>query len=175
MDIQDKFRLSDIEPRFHYYDPVRRDSELPHTSEGLILPTEQLFSGLVTLYRVYLVVWSMVIALITAVFLISSVLLIRDERSKERDIASLAIPILGLVALLLIVHNCVSWMGIMTFKMRYIWADIWLHCLEFATAIVSLMFFRSLGNGIAIGIKGALIALLYGLINEFRSANPLLM
>ena len=171
MDLKNKFKLSDIESRFLV--PRREEGDEPARSrDGLLLPPERLFWILVALYKVYLFLASISTVMITVIFSVTSVMLLLDRRVEEKDVVALAVPILLLIALVLIAHNIIGWIAIVTLRMRYLWADLWLHCLGLAVGLSYVFIDPSIDSGVGLVINVALVAFVYGLIREIRAANP---
>lgn len=148
------------------------DDEPNRTSEGLLVPTEGLFGILVGLYKVYLVIGTMVGILYLVLFGIATVMIAQDEDEKIRDILPFAVPAMAIVALVVWVHLVIGWIGIQGLKLRYLWIDLWLHCLMLVTNIALLFVSVTANSGIALLIQVALVVLVYFVIHEMRSANP---
>jgi hypothetical protein len=166
-----RVRLPDVENRFLVN--ARTSSDEPiRSNDGLALPTEKLFTVLVGLYKIYLVVAVIGIILTAIVFVAASVMMIDDDRSEIRDVAPIAVPILALILAVMVVHNIISWTGILTFRLRYMWADLWLHCLSLAAVLVYVFLSVDAGGVVLLVVSAILVVLVYSLIHEIRAANP---
>lgn len=172
LDLKNKLKLHDLEARFIVPRPADGTGEPVRSRDDRALPMERLFWFLVALYKVYLFVESICIVLVTVVFGIAILILIRDEREKEEESVAIAVPILILVALIMIAHNVVAWTGIITFRLRYMWADVWLNCLAIITTIAYLILLFSVGTLVGLLINIVALSVVYFLIHLIRAANP---
>lgn len=118
-----------------YLAPRTSSDEAVRSVEGLALPSEGLFVVLVGVYKVYQAIAAVLIVLATILFLMSSYLLITDGREKDQSVAAFGVPILLLTSAFLIANNVVGWVAILTYRMRFLWANLWLHCVALATTL----------------------------------------
>lgn len=174
--MSDKFKrnakLPGVESR--YLTPRTSSDDAVRSAEGLALPSERLFVVLVGIYKIYQTVAAVVIILATILFLLISYLMITDEREEANKVSAYGVPLLILASAFLIANNVVGWIAILTYRMRYLWANLWLHCVALAATLAYMFLMMSLDylSVVILVVNIGLVAIVYVLIHEIHVANP---
>ena len=151
---------------------TRSTSPTTRTPEGLLIPEDRLFFLMQGIYKLYLIQAFIALAVGTVAGIAVSVLMLVDRRQEVRDLAPFALPILLVSFLICWIHTVIGWIGVSRLRPRFLWIDLWLHCLALATALTYAYLSFTLPSVSVVLLEAVLAALVYGVIHEIQIVNP---
>lgn len=158
---------------------------VPRNKDGLVIPSTKLFGILVAIYKIILIItWIFIVLAIIGLVLFYVVINSLDEKQmrdleardpKARENIALMkrlMPTLVMAIVVTTIHNIIAWIGIKTFRMRYLNIDFWLQCFFLGLWFVNMFMVHAYADGFAtLFAQVAQTAIVFFIIREIRNAN----